>query len=1013
MRIARFRAGRRRSSGPRRHLAMEQLETRALMASFYQGPIDASPQEQYMLELVNRMRMNPQAELPLLLNSGDGGVQSSINYFGVDKTILANQWKSLTPVPPLAWNNTLGKHAQSHTQDMYNQDKQFHNDINVLLSDLAADGYHVGFAKDQNGNLISHPDGGYTLALTETVYAMAKSVFYAHAGLAIDWGSDSLGSVGGMQSKLGHRKAIMDFSFKEVGIGILNNVPTKNKSGPVVVTQHFGTQEPVKVGNDYIEYQYVTGVCYNDLDKDGFYDVGEGLPGVSVSASAGDTYSTHTGPSGGYTLKVPPDQYSLSAGGTYVLKGGGAGWWTAGTLPTDVTSQNLKFDFKLYQPNMLASNTGAPQPELPPGQPPFGDFEGAGEDMIIVGPGWEDGMDALVRVRTGESVYVKGTSAHDSIDVAQARDGRATITIEAFHDAERTEPIGDPLVQNVDVAEAIIVDSGAGDDRIVLGFGVECPNVFVHAGDGFDGIIAAGTSSNETARLWPGSLVMTGEGGTLRANGVEDIEILGSGGRDTAMLYDSTGPDHFIAGPGAASLDGDGYRLAVTDFSQIHAFASDDGQPDSAVFEGVAGSRDRFRSWSTGELAEAKMWGVGFFNRAKGFDEIRARASDTTDVAELYDSPGADLYEGFADRGTMSFEDGRTVQAENFRWVFPYASNDGQTDVAHLYDTTADLGTSYATRFVACPSVGKLYAGSNFYHRPKGFDQVVATAVGRDDQAKLYDSPGNDNYEAYADRATMTYQDGTVFQANGFRWMLGYASNDGRTDTARFYDTSADRSSSYATTYIADDGIAKMYQDPVFYAQALGFDAVSAFAVGGDDTARLYDSRLNDNYWSRPDHSRMEYGDATFAEALDFRYMFGYSRYGSDTATLYDNTERGTSRAVAFQGHATWAKLYSSEIYCRTEGFAELRAALHGEDDLVWLFDDPERVDHLMVPFLGDGDHAPAKAKLSNDRRRIYVDDFHTLTAYTSGEFVDVQETDPEYLDQVILEGEWAGERMR
>ncbi|HUT88211.1 MAG TPA: hypothetical protein VMY37_01830, partial [Thermoguttaceae bacterium] len=313
-----------------------------------------------------------------------------------------------------------------------------------------------------------------------------------------------------------------------------------------------------------------------------------------------------------------------------------------------------------------------------------------------------------------------------------------------------------------------------------------------------------------------------------------------------------------------------------------------------------------------------------------------------------------------------------------------------------------------ATWFKGFDGMAKMYEVSTFYNRVDDFDQVIASAVGSDDTAKLYDSPGADALEAYADRGTMTYADGTVVQAENFRWVLGYASDDGQVDTAHFYDTTADLGASYATWFKADDGIARLYADPVFYVQARDFDGVSATAVGDDDTAKLFDSALDDAYWSRPDHSRMNYADGTFAEAFDFRYMYGYSRNGSDTATLYDETAGGTSYAARFAGYATWGKIYHGAFYSRTEGFAELRAAFTGGDDRVWLHDDPTRVDHVVVRFPGDVDHAAAKAKLWNDRRVIYIDDFHTLTATTSEEFEDDKEIDPANVDDVILDGNWA-----
>jgi hypothetical protein len=105
---------------------------------------------------------------------------------------------------------------------------------------------------------------------------------------------------------------------------------------------------------------------------------------------------------------------------------------------------------------------------------------------------------------------------------------------------------------------------------------------------------------------------------------------------------------------------------------------------------------------------------------------------------------------------------------------------------------------------------------------------------------------------------------------------------------------------------------------------------------------------------------------------------------------------------------ATWGKFFTEGFYSRTEGFAELRAAFRGNDDLAWVFDDPTRDDHLVVPFPGDAGHAASKAKLFNDRRQIYIDDFLTLTAITTEDGDDDKDIEDEYVDQVILEGNWA-----
>ncbi len=634
----------------------------------------------------------------------------------------------------------------------------------------------------------------------------------------------------------------------------------------------------------------------------------------------------------------------------------------------------------------------------------------------------------------------------------------------------------------------------------------EIASATFHGAGGDDTAVFHGSTVAETVKLWPDRGRVEGDGYVLITKNVEATTAYGGGGADVAVLNDSLGPDAFTAGPDSAELTGPGFALAVHSFPAVHAFASDDGETDTAILEDRAGSKERFLAWST----EAKMVGLGLFNRAKGFDAVQAGASDATDLAEIHDSPGADAFEAYADRATMSYDDGTVVRADDFRWLFAFASDDSQTDTARLYDTTADLGTSYATWLKGYDGVAKMYEVSTFYNRVDDFDEVIASAVDGDDKARLYDSPGADAFDGYADRATMSYADGTTVRADGVRWLFAFASDDGQTDTARLYDTTADLGTSYATwfkgfndlskmyeastfynrvddfdeviasavgsndsaklydssgadaleayadratmtypdgaTVRTDDfrwvlaygsrdgqvdtvqlydttadlatsyatwlkgenGFSRFYEETAFYVQAQRFDRVSATAVGDDDTAKLYDAALDDVYWSRPDHSRMEYADGTYTEALDFRYVLGYSRWGSDTATLYDETSGGTSYAARFTANADWAKLFSGAFFSRTEGFAEVRAATGGDDDLAWVEDDPARVDHLLVAFPGDVDHAAAKAKFWNDQRAIYIDDFHTLTATTSQAFVDDKDIDPAYEDDLILEGNWA-----
>src|SRR5438105_920922 len=57
----------------------------------------AGVQEQYMLDLINRFRENPSAEVSLLLNANDASVNNALTTYNVDRTVLAAQFAALTP----------------------------------------------------------------------------------------------------------------------------------------------------------------------------------------------------------------------------------------------------------------------------------------------------------------------------------------------------------------------------------------------------------------------------------------------------------------------------------------------------------------------------------------------------------------------------------------------------------------------------------------------------------------------------------------------------------------------------------------------------------------------------------------------------------------------------------------------------------------------------------------------------------------------------------------------------
>ena len=289
---------------------------------------DPGNDEQLMLEMVNRMRWDPAAELHTLVNidpgppatwrspkSGDPDVAAALTYFRVDANALASQWAALAPrVAPLAWNGALHGAAAAHNAEMIRYDQQSHQ----LPGEPALGQRFV--------------NAGYPFtAGAENVYAHAEGVFHAHAAFAIDWGSGP----GGIQSPPGHRNHIMDPNLREAGIAVTRETSSATAVGPLVVTQDFGRRS----GNAFL-----TGVAYDDglVDRDSFYTPGEGLAGVTVQALAAGTNavrgSTTTFASGGYTLQLAPGTYDVT------LSGGALGGRTVTYRNVALAGDNVKVD---------------------------------------------------------------------------------------------------------------------------------------------------------------------------------------------------------------------------------------------------------------------------------------------------------------------------------------------------------------------------------------------------------------------------------------------------------------------------------------------------------------------------------------------------------------------------------------------------------------------------------------------------------------------------------------------
>ena len=275
-----------------RRLRFEALEKRRLLA-----PITMWVDEQIVIEMINRARSDPAAEAArfgIELNEG-----------------LAPGTVSPSPKEPLAPNQLLINAARAHSQDMI--DRNFFDHTNP-------DG------KNPRDRMVA---AGYTPRWWgENIADGYPNEFWFHKALFLS---------------PGHRTNILSENFREIGVGLIHG-----EYYFVTGTEKFASRD----GNAFL-----TGVVFSDhFLGDNFLSYDESLGNVTVTAQrdgGGATYTTTTGPSGGYSLQVPAGTYDLKAEG---------GDLNETIIVSDVYlgSRNVKVDFVVpfvppdvdgYEPN--------------------------------------------------------------------------------------------------------------------------------------------------------------------------------------------------------------------------------------------------------------------------------------------------------------------------------------------------------------------------------------------------------------------------------------------------------------------------------------------------------------------------------------------------------------------------------------------------------------------------------------------------------------------------------------
>ena len=263
----------------------------AAQAQFDSG--DPTADEQLVLEMVNRARKDPAAE----------GTRLKID---INEGLPAGTGTAVVR-PPLAMNKILLGTARTHSQDMFTNNYFAHNspDGSDPFKRIKNAGYADGF------------EGENIAASTDRSAAELEDQLMIDSGIADRGHRVNLLNIGGTAT------------FREVGVGFFAGSKPDGMNLKNFITQDFGNSTGSK--------PLLLGVVYSDKNGNGFYDIGEGLAGVTITPDSGD-FMAVTGTAGGFAFPV-------GTSGTIMVTASGGPLTAPITLPVTLTGDNVKLDF--------------------------------------------------------------------------------------------------------------------------------------------------------------------------------------------------------------------------------------------------------------------------------------------------------------------------------------------------------------------------------------------------------------------------------------------------------------------------------------------------------------------------------------------------------------------------------------------------------------------------------------------------------------------------------------------
>lgn len=247
--------------------------------------------EQYLIELINRGRLDPLAEA---------------ERYGVDLNAgLHAGTIGTAPLEVLSPNATLSEAADAHSDWMLQENTFNHTGVNGSTPGqrMGSAGYEFEGAWTWSENLA-------WFGTTGTV-DLADAIALHHEGL---------------YESAGHRANTFSDNIREVGVAQVSGTFTSNGTD---FNASMLTEQYALSGTEV----FVTGVAYTDRDEDQFYSIGEALSDVWFRTG---TEVAHTANSGGYGLGVE--------GETNVTVLVGQADQQLGQVDLDLSDGNVKLD---------------------------------------------------------------------------------------------------------------------------------------------------------------------------------------------------------------------------------------------------------------------------------------------------------------------------------------------------------------------------------------------------------------------------------------------------------------------------------------------------------------------------------------------------------------------------------------------------------------------------------------------------------------------------------------------